>query len=355
MKKAGLIAAVVALVLVAASLVALVFLSRSSSHPFADPANARCNAPGVSFGSAVVSPTHREFDVRFRCVGAQIAGTLDVPPGRGPYPAVVWVHGAGESARLPYDGTPLVQALVDSGIAVLSYDKRGVGESEGECCPGDYGQFNLLAADVDGAVAALRSRPEIDATRIGLLGASQAGWVVPLAAGRSGGRVAFTALVDAPAVSTGEEDLYSQRTGEQGSLLRLASFVRTAGGLRTPGPAGFDPRPYLEHLETPGLWLYGGADSSQPTDEDVNALNRLKAKGKDFSVLVYQKPTTACSTFPRQTAVLFPKSSTGSRCGRPLPALDAGESRRLVRSVAAPCRRAVGNRRRIARTGSASS
>jgi dipeptidyl aminopeptidase/acylaminoacyl peptidase len=287
MKKAGLIAAVVALVLVAASLVALVFLSRSSSHPFADPANARCNAPGVSFGSAVVSPTHREFDVRFRCVGAQIAGTLDVPPGRGPYPAVVWVHGAGESARLRYDGTPLVQALVDSGIAVLSYDKRGVGESEGECCPGDYGQFNLLAADVDGAVAALRSRPEIDATRIGLLGASQAGWVVPLAAGRSGGRVAFTALVDAPAVSTGEEDLYSQRTGEQGSLLRLASFVRTAGGLRTPGPAGFDPRPYLEHLETPGLWLYGGADSSQPTDEDVNALHRLKAKGKDFSVLVY--------------------------------------------------------------------
>ena len=109
--------------------------------------------------------------------GPQLAGTLNVPLGRGPFPAVVWVHGAGESARLPYDGAPLVQALVDSGIAVLSYDKRGVGESVGECCPGDYGQFNLLAADVDGAVAALRSRPEIDPSRIGLLGASQAGWV----------------------------------------------------------------------------------------------------------------------------------------------------------------------------------
>jgi pimeloyl-ACP methyl ester carboxylesterase len=210
-----------------------------------------------------------------------------VPLGRGPFPAVVWVHGAGESTRIPYDGAPLVRALVDSGIAVLSYDKRGVGESEGECCPGDYGQFNLLAADVDGAVAALRSRPEIDPSRIGLLGASQAGWVVPLAAVRSGGRVAFTALVDAPAVSTGEEDLYSQETGEQGSPLRLASFVRTAGGLRTPGPAGFDPHPYLEQLETPGLWLYGGADRSQPTDEDVDVLNRLKENGKDFRVLVY--------------------------------------------------------------------
>ena len=287
MKKAGLIGAFVALVLVAASLVALVFLSRSTSHPFADPADARCNTPSVSFDSTVESPTHREFDVRFACAGAQIAGTLDVPPGRGPYPAVVWVHGAGESARLPYDGAPLVQALVDSGIAVLSYDKRGVGESEGECCPGDYSQFNLLAADVDGAVAALRSRPEIDPAGIGLLGASQAGWVVPLAAVRSNGGVAFTALVDAPAVSTGEEDLYSQRTGEQGSLLRLASFVRTAGGLRIPGPAGFDPRSYLEQLETPGLWLYGGADRSQPTDEDVDVLNRLKAKGKEFTLLVY--------------------------------------------------------------------
>ncbi|HEY7003918.1 MAG TPA: alpha/beta fold hydrolase [Gaiellaceae bacterium] len=286
MKKAGLIAGFVAVLLVAASLVALVFLSRSSSHPFADPADARCNAPTVSFDSAVVSLSHREFGVRFTCVGAQIAGTLDVPRGRGPFPAVVWVHGAGESARLLYDA-PLVQALVDSGIAVLSYDKRGVGESEGECCPGDYGQFNLLAADVDGAVAALRARTEIDPSRIGLLGASQAGWVVPLAAVRSEGQVAFTALVDAPTVSTGEEDLCSQGTGEQGSVLRLASFVRTAGGLRSPGPAGFDPRTYLEQLETPGLWLYGGADRSQPTEDDVDVLKRLKARGKDFSVLVY--------------------------------------------------------------------
>ena len=207
MKKVGLIAALVALVLVAASLVALAFLSRSSSHPFADPADARCNAPSVSFDPAVVSSSHREFGVRFTCVGAQLAGTLNVPLGRGPFPAVVWVHGAGESARLPYDGAPLVQALVDSGIAVLSYDKRGVGESEGECCPGDYGQFNLLAADVDGAVAALRSRPEIDPNRIGLLGASQAGWVVPLAAVGSGGRVGVTARGVAPARSAGEGEL----------------------------------------------------------------------------------------------------------------------------------------------------
>jgi dipeptidyl aminopeptidase/acylaminoacyl peptidase len=288
MRKPALIALTAATLLIVASLAALVFLSASTSdHPFADPEDARCNAPNVTVGQSSASESHRELDVRFVCAGARIAGTLNLPPGDGPFPGVVWVHGAGESTRLPYDGTPLVQRLVQSGIAVLSYDKRGVGESEGECCPGDYGQFNLIAADVDGALAALGSLPEIDANRLGLLGASQAGWVVPLAAVRSKLPVAFTALVDAPVVSSGEEDLYSQKTSEQGSLLRLASFVRTAGGLRSPGPAGFDPRPYLERLQMPGLWLYGGADRSQPTTDDVNVLERLEANGKDFTVVVY--------------------------------------------------------------------
>jgi pimeloyl-ACP methyl ester carboxylesterase len=135
-------------------------------------------------------------------------------------------------------------------------------------------------------VDAIRTRPEIDSARIGFLGASQAGWIVPLAAVRSG-RVAFVSLVDAPAVSYGEEDLYSQRTGEQGAVLELASLVRTVGGLRAPEPAGFDPRPYLQKLQVPGIWLYGGADRSQPTADDVDVLERLKAEGRDFTIVVY--------------------------------------------------------------------
>ena len=91
---------------------------------------------------------------------------------------MVWVHGSGEQPRLNY-GT-VVAPLVEDGIAVFSYDKRGVGESEGDCCTSP-GKYNLVAADADGAVLAVRSHPEIDPDRVGFYGASEAGWVVPLA------------------------------------------------------------------------------------------------------------------------------------------------------------------------------
>jgi hypothetical protein len=56
-------------------------------------------------------------------------------------------------------GGQLLPGLVDAGVEALSYNKRGVGESEGECCPGDTGHFNLLTADVVGAVQAVRDVP----------------------------------------------------------------------------------------------------------------------------------------------------------------------------------------------------
>ena len=77
----------------------------------------------------------------------------------------------GPEVRLRYGA--FVATLVDAGIAMFSYDKRGVGESQGSCCPGDNGHFNLLSADVAGAVAALASRADVRADRIGLMGASQ--------------------------------------------------------------------------------------------------------------------------------------------------------------------------------------
>ena len=202
MKKSLVITAATLVLAVAAA--GLSVLSARLPHPFEDPESARCNAPEVQYGAVRVLPNHRELDVHFRCAGAVLAGTLNLPTRQGAHPAVVWVHGAGENARLGFKGTPLIQTLVRSGVAVFSYDKRGVGESHGECCPGDYGQFNLLAADAVGAVSAIRARAEIDDDRIGLLGANQAGWIVPLAAERSRGRVAFTALVDAPVVSFGD-------------------------------------------------------------------------------------------------------------------------------------------------------
>jgi alpha-beta hydrolase superfamily lysophospholipase len=120
-----------------------------------DPESARCNTPHVAFGRKAVVADHVEIEVHFRCVGALLAGTLYLPKGTGPFPAVVYVHSSGETTRWNWH-VPWVRTMVGAGIGFMSYDKRGVGESEGACCPGDESHFNLLAADADGAVNALR-------------------------------------------------------------------------------------------------------------------------------------------------------------------------------------------------------
>lgn len=252
----------------------------------AGSAGAPCAAPPAQFSDAMIFPDHQEVAVHFTCKGAVLAGTLYLPSGAGPHPAVVWVHGSGESPRLGFGGN-LLPALVQAGIAVFSYDKRGVGESTGECCPGDNGDFDLLAADAAAAVDVLAMRDDIDPEQIGFLGASQAGWIVPMAASWSS-RVAFLALVDAPTVSYGEEHLYSQLTGEEGGGPGGLSKEEIARRLAEAGPSGFDPAPFLERLTIPGLWLYGDADQSIPVDQSVIILNRLReAKGKDFTVMVF--------------------------------------------------------------------
>jgi hypothetical protein len=277
--------AVAALALAAAA--AFVLRSAYGGSSVADPASARCNTPAARFDPAVAHGAYREAEVSFTCAGAVIAGTLTLPPGEGAHPAIVFVHGSGEANRLTWRA-PVTRAFVRSGIAVLSYDKRGVGESEGVCCPGDAGHFNLLAADADGAVAALRSRADIAHDRIGFVGASQAGWVVPLAVARSRGSVAFTALVDAPAVSTGEERRWSNLAGEEDEDAPQLTPGRARGLERKLGGAsGFDPRPYLAQLTMPGLWLYGARDKSIPTGRSAAVLRGLHRK--QFEVVVFPR------------------------------------------------------------------
>ena len=208
-----------------------------------------------------------------------------MPNGSGRHPAVVWVHGSGEQPRLNYG--PVVAPLVEDGVAVFSYDKRGVGESEGDCCTSP-GEYDLVAADADGAVTAVRSHPEIDPNKVGLYGASEAGWVVPLADSRLAKPVAFTALVDGPAVTTGEEEVWSDAAGEdEEEPLTAEKKAEATQKLQEAGPSGFDPAPLIEQMSTPGLWLYGGADKSIPTDRSVEILTRMTQAGKDFTIVVF--------------------------------------------------------------------
>jgi alpha-beta hydrolase superfamily lysophospholipase len=99
-----------------------------------------------------------------------------------PVGLVVFVHGDGP-ARAAYDGLyrPLWEALARAGYASLSWDKPGV-----EGAAGDWLAQSMddRAREVEAAITWARRRADIDPRRIGLWGASQAGWVLPKVAGR---------------------------------------------------------------------------------------------------------------------------------------------------------------------------
>jgi uncharacterized protein len=151
---------------------------------------------------------------------ATLAGTLTVPPGDGPFPAVVLISGSGAQDR---DETLLghrpfavwADHLTRAGIAVLRLDDRGVGGSTGG--PVDAHTSETFAGDVLAAVASLRGEPKIDAQRIGLVGHSEGGVVAPLAASRSRD-IAFVVLLAGTGV-----------TGEEIVGLQIAKLAKAAG------------------------------------------------------------------------------------------------------------------------------
>jgi hypothetical protein len=175
------------------------------------------------------------------------------------------------------------------GFAVLAYDKRGVGGSTGEYTsigPANSDRmFGLLADDALAGIAALRKRSDIDGSRVGLVGFSQAGWIMPLAASRSRD-VTFVVIVSGPAVSVGEEIAYSNLAGEDPGSEQGISDEEIDRRMRAfKGPHGYDPGPVLAALTTPSMWILGEKDRSIPLVRTVAALNDLaRTRGRPIAV-----------------------------------------------------------------------
>jgi dienelactone hydrolase len=277
--------------------------------------------------------------VHFASGDITLAGTLVLPEGSKPHPAVVLLHGSGPQKRDLFTA----RWFAAEGIAALAYDKRGVGESGG-----DFRNvpFMELCDDGLGAIKYLKSRKEIDGKRIGVWGLSQGGWLGPLAASRSAD-VAFVIAVSGPGVSPGEQMIvyYANELRRQGmdeGDVREASTVRrdiwsymstglgyekikaelgeartkrwygqarvqqddSFGPLPTPAelskPVGrsaiwfkqeavYDPVPALRALQVPALFLFGDHDQLIPVDESVAAIQRVLAEDKhhDFTIRVF--------------------------------------------------------------------
>lgn len=216
----------------------------------------------------------------YSSAGTTLAGTLYLPLEPGPHPALVTHFGSDRWTRASWDWA---RPWVERGVAVFSYDKRGVGQSGGTCCSLD---FDLLASDVLAGVQVARSHPRVDPARVGLWGFSQGGWVAPHAAVRDPS-IAFLIIGSGPTVSVGEEILYSALTGEARCEATGRSPDEIDAELERAGPSRFDPRPDLEALTAPGLWLYCDNDLSIPVARSVAVLQDLAARGSDVSLAVF--------------------------------------------------------------------
>jgi L-ascorbate metabolism protein UlaG (beta-lactamase superfamily) len=142
--------------------------------------------------------------------------------------------------------------------------------------------FDALAEDMAAGVRFLRAHNYIRGARIGLVGNSQAGWIIPVAAARS--QPAFMILLAGPTVSVGEELFYSDFVEFSAVPLDVAYAKLPA----FTGERGFDPRPVLESLDVPGLWLLGDSDRSIPTPATVAIIDDLAARGRPFARVVFR-------------------------------------------------------------------
>ena len=225
-------------------------------------------------------------DVEFQSGGVILSGTLLLPPN--PIAAMVVVHGSGKALRYSW----LARDLAPRGVATLVYDKRGVGKSGGVYAGPEAGTNNadpqnldLLAGDASAAVKELVRRISSPRVPVGLIGFSQAGWIIPLAAVRTP-EVKFIILWSGPLVTTLEQLRFQHLTEGKSDFWDHHSEAQVREHVRSDPDrylfVATDPLDSLRKLTIPGLWLYGDRDIYVPTKLSIERLEGLVASGKPF-------------------------------------------------------------------------
>ena len=189
---------------------------------------------------------------------------------------VVFIHGDGACDATHNDGyKPLWERLASLGFASLSMDKRGIGGSDG----------NWLDQSMDDRVeeaqqvlAWARQQPEIDANRIGVWGASQAGWVIPKLAGKE--QLAFSILVS-PAINwltQGEYNTRSQMSKEGRSSIEIEEQVKADNRIKDLLKAGATYDEYVivadpEDVMSKDRWNFVSKNYLADATNDISNFN----------------------------------------------------------------------------------
>ena len=242
---------------------------------------------------AVPQRTSRTEEVVFAGRGETLSGVLMLPQGPGgPRPAFALLHGSGPSSirealteSFPF-WLDIAGFLLEKGFVVLAFDKAGVGRSTGDW---RTRSFEDRAQEAIAAIEYLRSRPEVDGARVGLIGHSQGGYIAQLAAARAPTRVAFVISLAGPAVSVKEQILDDLEAGwlcsgnpgwlaaakraGMGIVLgayQLVSHVASIGYLSRI--INYDPGPDLERISQPMLAIFAENDRLVRADNNARLL-----------------------------------------------------------------------------------
>lgn len=216
--------------------------------------------------------TSKELQVSFaNRDGSVLAGTLTLPATPGRHPAIIIIPGSGEVNR---DGelfghkfyTVLADALAERGFAVLRSDKRGLGQSQGIFATATSFDF---ADDIAAAVRALRSRPDIDPARIGLVGHSEGGLIGPIVASKDPA-IAFVVSmagngVPGEAMMRERTRLFKAPPPPADDSPWFRTFMTT------------DPQPILKQLRMPVLAVFGEKDQAVPPAQNAAAVAQALA------------------------------------------------------------------------------
>lgn len=277
-----------------------------------------------------------ERDVKFPSAGFEFPGTLCLPKDlKGKAPLVVLVHGSGPHDRDETIGpnkpfAEIAHALAESGIATLRYDKRTYAFSA--LMKANISTITLDQEVTDDAVAALTfaaSQPEVDATRLFVLGHSLGGTMAPYIAQKypklrgeilmAGGarpidqisaeQVRFELKHEGKSDAEIEEAMKKQQASYD--EMRKAPATQMFNGV----PAGYwrdwlacDPAKMLRQSSIPALVLQGGSD--------------LQVSVADYDLLkvaISGKPNSEAHLFPNLTHLfsVAPPNQTFADLTRP--------------------------------------
>lgn len=256
-------------------------------------------------------------EVKFTSQGVTLAGSILKP--ENPFAAVVIVHGSDPVKR----ELEFAKRLAKEGIAVFTYDKRGVGESCGVYVGPSVGtnnidtvNLNLLSLDADAAVNAFRTHLK-NKISIGLVGFSQAGWIIPITASKNPG-VKFMVLFSCPTITTLEQLRFQFYTnGNKNFWENHTEAEAREHIMNDPDKYQFvatDPKNYLKKLSIPGLWLFGEKDIQIPVKLCIDQLNTFKVQHKSFDYALFpalgHNTSSATETEPFDISVQWIKQKT---------------------------------------------